>query len=327
MMAFNVADGSLAWSFDLIPTGTETGADTWETPGSARARRRRRVGHVRARSRDRHAVRSGRQSRVPTTNKGMRPGANLFTISTVALDARTGKLKWWYQLRPNDDHDWDNTTVSLFDAGGRKLVATGGKEGILHVVDRDDGKLVFKLPMTTRAQPRRAAHAGGRARVPGGRRPMERRRAQPEDRSALRQRDRLVHACSSSDRSRSGSRPIPYTGLANGWGTNDPIDKMVGLDQRRRSEDRQDGVARAYARRRCTRRSRPPPATCCSPAICYGNFLALDARNGKTLYSFDTGGPIAGGVVTYEQKGKQYVAVASGPQRRIDPAARAARRS
>ena len=35
-----------------------------------------------------------------------------------------------------------------------------------------------------------------------------------------------------------------------------------------------------------------------------GNFLALDARNGKTLYSFNTGGPIAGGVITYEQKGK-----------------------
>ena len=43
-----------------------------------------------------------------------------------------------------------------------------------------------------------------------------------------------------------------------------------------------------------------------------GNFLALDARDGKTLYSFDTGGPIAGGVITYEVKGKQYVAVASG---------------
>lgn len=43
-----------------------------------------------------------------------------------------------------------------------------------------------------------------------------------------------------------------------------------------------------------------------------GNFLVLDARDGKELYRFDTGGPIAGGVVTYEQKGKQYVAVASG---------------
>ena len=43
-----------------------------------------------------------------------------------------------------------------------------------------------------------------------------------------------------------------------------------------------------------------------------GNFLVLDARDGKELYRFDTGGPIAGGVITYEQKGKQYIAVASG---------------
>ncbi|MEJ2008606.1 MAG: hypothetical protein P8Z30_10710 [Acidobacteriota bacterium] len=43
-----------------------------------------------------------------------------------------------------------------------------------------------------------------------------------------------------------------------------------------------------------------------------GNFLALDARNGKVLYRFNTGGPIGGGVVTYEEGGKQYVAVMSG---------------
>ena len=39
--------------------------------------------------------------------------------------------------------------VSLFDSDGRKLVATAGKQGVLHVVSRQDGKLVFKLPMTT----------------------------------------------------------------------------------------------------------------------------------------------------------------------------------
>ena len=37
----------------------------------------------------------------------------------------------------------------------------------------------------------------------------------------------------------------------------------------------------------------------------------LDARSGKELSRFNTGGPIAGGIVTYQQGGKQYVAVAS----------------
>jgi PQQ enzyme repeat len=42
------------------------------------------------------------------------------------------------------------------------------------------------------------------------------------------------------------------------------------------------------------------------------DFLAIDATNGKTLYSFNTGGSIGGGVISYELKGKQYVAAMSG---------------
>jgi glucose dehydrogenase len=43
-----------------------------------------------------------------------------------------------------------------------------------------------------------------------------------------------------------------------------------------------------------------------------GNFLVFDAANGRELYRFYTGGPIAGGVITYARGGRQYVAVASG---------------
>ena len=43
-----------------------------------------------------------------------------------------------------------------------------------------------------------------------------------------------------------------------------------------------------------------------------GDFLAMDARDGNVLYRFNTGGGIGGGVVTYQEAGKQYVAVMSG---------------
>jgi alcohol dehydrogenase (cytochrome c) len=43
-----------------------------------------------------------------------------------------------------------------------------------------------------------------------------------------------------------------------------------------------------------------------------GDFLVLDAASGKELYRFQTGGPIGGGVVSYEARGKQYIAVMSG---------------
>ena len=43
-----------------------------------------------------------------------------------------------------------------------------------------------------------------------------------------------------------------------------------------------------------------------------GDFIVLDARSGDVLYRFNTGGPIGGGIVTYEIDGKQYVGVMSG---------------
>jgi alcohol dehydrogenase (cytochrome c) len=43
-----------------------------------------------------------------------------------------------------------------------------------------------------------------------------------------------------------------------------------------------------------------------------GDFIALDARSGRVLYRFNTGGPMNGGVVSYSVRGKQYIAVASG---------------
>jgi alcohol dehydrogenase (cytochrome c) len=43
-----------------------------------------------------------------------------------------------------------------------------------------------------------------------------------------------------------------------------------------------------------------------------GHFIALDATTGKVLHRFQTGGPIAGGLISYEAGGKQHVAVMSG---------------
>jgi alcohol dehydrogenase (cytochrome c) len=42
------------------------------------------------------------------------------------------------------------------------------------------------------------------------------------------------------------------------------------------------------------------------------DFLVIDTRDGKTLYRFNTGGSVGGGVISYELGGKQYVATTSG---------------
>jgi len=309
MMAFKVEDGTLAWAFDLIPRGNETGASSWEKADSAEhGGGAAWVTYALDRATGTLFVPVGNPG--PDYHKDMRPGANLFTISTVALDARTGTLKWWYQLRPNDDHDWDATVVSLFDVGNRKLVATAGKEGILHVVNRDDGKLVFKLPMTTllnhdvpitkegvRVCPVAGVQWNGPAWSPAT--------------QLL-----YVNAIDWCTVFRLGPDPtwvatVPYTGLGNGWGSNDAIEKWAGwinaVDPRTgRMAWRVKWATPMYAG------ITPTAGNVLFTGDLNGNFLALDARNGQTLYSFNTGGPIAGGVITYEQGGRQYIAVASG---------------
>ncbi|HTO45302.1 MAG TPA: PQQ-binding-like beta-propeller repeat protein [Burkholderiales bacterium] len=309
MMAFKVEDGSPLWTFDLTPAGGDTGANTWDKPGTA-MRGGGAAWVTYALDRDTGTLFVPVGNPGPDYNNTMRPGANLFTISVVALDARSGKLKWWYQLRPNDDHDWDATVVSLFDAGGRKLVAAAGKEGILHVVGREDGKLVFKLPVTTllnhdvpitpegvRVCPVAGVQWNGPAYSPA---------------TGL----LYVNAIDWCTFFKLGPDPtweatVPYTGLANGWGTNDPISKWRGWIN---AVDPKTGKM-AWRIKRATpmyAALTPTAGNVLFTGDLNGNFLALDARNGKTLYSFDTGGPIAGGIVTYEQDGRQYVAVASG---------------
>jgi len=309
LMAFKVADGSLAWAFDLIPLGDATGANTWEKPGSAEhGGGAAWVTYALDRETGTLFVPVGNPG--PDYHKDMRPGANLFTISTVALDARTGKVKWWYQLRANDDHDWDATVVTLFDAGGRKLVATAGKEGILHVVGRDDGKLVFKLPMTTVLNHDAPITAEGVRVCPVAGVQWNGPAYSPVTGLLY------VNAIDWCTVFRLGPDPkwvatIPYTGLANGWGSNDPTTQWSGWIN---AVDPKSGKMawRIHTPTPMYAALTPTAGNVLFTGDLNGNFLALDARNGKTLYSFDTGGPIAGGIVTYERNGRQYVAVASG---------------
>jgi outer membrane protein assembly factor BamB len=79
-----------------------------------------------------------------------RPGPNLYTNSMVKLDARTGKMQWYYQQTPHDVYDWDfQNSPILTSAGGRKLAIGSGKSGVVVAVDAETGKPVWKRPVGT----------------------------------------------------------------------------------------------------------------------------------------------------------------------------------
>ena len=81
----------------------------------------------------------------PDLDGSVRPGDNLFTDGMVAIDATTGKTRWYYQTVPHDVWDLDATSPSVVtELGGKKVVVHAGKTGWLYIVDAATGKLVRK---------------------------------------------------------------------------------------------------------------------------------------------------------------------------------------
>ncbi|HKZ12760.1 MAG TPA: PQQ-binding-like beta-propeller repeat protein [Solirubrobacterales bacterium] len=77
-----------------------------------------------------------------------RPGPNLYTDSMVKLNAKTGKLEWYYQATPHDVYDWDfQDPPILATIGGRQVAIGSGKSGLVIAVDAKTGKLIWKAPV------------------------------------------------------------------------------------------------------------------------------------------------------------------------------------
>jgi glucose dehydrogenase len=81
----------------------------------------------------------------PDLDGSVRPGDNLYTDGVVAIDATSGKTKWYYQTVPHDV--WDLDAVSppvVTKLGSQKVVVHAGKTGWVYVLDAASGKLVRK---------------------------------------------------------------------------------------------------------------------------------------------------------------------------------------
>jgi PQQ-dependent dehydrogenase (methanol/ethanol family) len=87
----------------------------------------------------------------PDTDPEERQGRNLYTNSVIALDAKTGKFRWYFQFTPWDTHDWDATQpLVLVDANWhgkpRQLLLSAQRSGIFYVLDRTNGQFLLAKP-------------------------------------------------------------------------------------------------------------------------------------------------------------------------------------
>ena len=145
--AWDVRTGKLDWTFHSIPRPGETGSDTWEGDAWKNRSGANVWGFF---SIDVQRGILYMPFGEPTTDYwgGDRKGANLFGTSLVAVDAMTGKLKWYFQAVHHDTWDYDlSSPPVLFDVkhGNQTIpaVAQITKMSFVYILDRVTGKPIY----------------------------------------------------------------------------------------------------------------------------------------------------------------------------------------
>lgn len=143
--AYDARTGRLIWTFYTVPAPGEFGSDTWPKDSDAWTHGGAAVWQTPAVDPGLGMLYFSTGNPGPNLNGSVRPGDNLFTVSIVALDARTGKYRWHFQQVHHDIWDYDSPNpVILFDAvvGGRmrKGLAEVSKTGWAYILDRQTGK-------------------------------------------------------------------------------------------------------------------------------------------------------------------------------------------
>jgi alcohol dehydrogenase (cytochrome c) len=307
--AYDARTGRELWRFNTIPTGKERGAETWLHPLSAKSGG---GGVWGAMSLD---VSTG-ELFVPVGNpwpdidKGYRPGRNLFTDSIVALDAQTGALKWWHQVTPADWQDMDLVAAPVLyrDGEGRDILAFAGKDGYVTALDRESHKPLFRTPVTTVEAYHKGATPEGVRICPGYAGGVE-WNGPTLDRLSGTLVTGAVDACFIV---KSGKPTQKYVaGALNFGGSVKPDGPITGWVT---SVDSQTGQVRwqYHAEKPVIAAVTPTAGGVTFAGDLAGHLLVFNSKTGELVAKVQTGGALAGGVVTYEARGKQYVAFASG---------------
>ena len=308
VMAFDAESGHELWRFNTIPMGNDVGANTWKKPETAKTGGGGVWGAMTLDI-------SARELFVPVGNPwpdlvtGYRPGDNLFTNSIVVLDALTGQLKWWHQVAPADFKDLDLVAAPVIfrTEGARDYLIIGGKDGYVTGVDRDTRKQVFRTAVTTVEDLVKAPSKEPQRLCPGYAGGVE------WNGPAL---DKLnntlivgaVDVCfivklSDSFTYKPGEAEFGGTiendGTGSGWIT--ALESTTGKIKWQYHTEKPvvAGIT-------------PTAGGVTFAGDLSGTLFAFDSQNGKVLHKVNTGGAMAGGVVTYEINGKQYLAFASG---------------
>ena len=234
-----------------------------------------------------------------------RPGDNLYTDCILALNAKTGDLKWYFQFTPHDLKDRDATEPnvlidSVYAGKPSKLLLHADRNGFFYVLDRTHGELLLAKPFLRRVDWASSIGPDGRPVVTDPRGcPSD---AANWDSTAFSPETRLYYFMALEE---CVGKPTAYpdqTGQRYLRAVNIDTGDIVW-------EIPQPGPARA--------KTWTGVLATAGGLVFYGQpnggFAAVDQRDGKTLWQFPTNVRMKASPMTFTVGGNQYVAIAAGP--------------
>ncbi len=324
--AYDAKTGKRAWRFWTVPGPGEPGnetwsGDSWKTGGAP-------TWVTGAYDPQANLVYWGTGNPGPDFVGDDRQGDNLYSDSIVALDADTGKLKWYFQFTPHDVLDMDANQVPVlldaeFRGRPRKLVLFANRNGFYYVLDRLTGEFLVGKQFARQNWAKELDDKG---------RPIWNPEATPSEKGALVypdddgtanwfspslnlktglfyqnvrekgaiQRRTRVKPTYESGRLYMGASRLPIPG-EEPWGALRALDWKTGETK---------WEFRVHT---------PPWCGVLSTAgnlvfsgTMEGDFFALDAVSGKLLWRIETGGAIWANPISYLSEGKQYIVVSAG---------------
>jgi alcohol dehydrogenase (cytochrome c) len=326
--AFDAETGKRVWRWNAIPKPGEPGSETWS--GDSWKTAGGDTWLTGSYDPALNLIYWGIGNPAPDFDGDVRKGDNLYTECMVALDADTGKLKWYFQFTPHDVHDWDAVEIPVlvdarYEGQPRKLLVQANRNGYYYVLDRTNGKYLHGTPFVKLLNWADGLTADGHPiRVRGVEPTVQGNKVCPATAGATNWMSPAYNpdtnyfyvvaqegcgiSYKAADKFRGGGLPFMATGYVES--PQEPWQMHV------RALDLTTGKLMWNYKQIGSRRYGAGLLSTAGGLLFAGDdqgFLtALDAATGKPLWHFNTGNAISASPMAYSFQGSEYIALMSG---------------
>ena len=325
--AYSQATGKEVWRFWTVPAPGEPGSETWKGKGIEHGGAVAWFTGVYDAETDTVFWQAGNPGE--DYNGDDRGGDDLYSDCLLALDAKTGKLKWHYQTTPHDLWDWDTTETPLvidaeWQGQPRKLLVQGNRNGFFYVFDRTNGKLLLAKQFIKELTWATGIGPDGRPIKVAGQEPSAKgTRVCPSQDGATNwyspsynPATGLFYMQTNEKCSIYSKRPAEWEAGHAFLGGAQRVDPSVKPQRILRALDLKTGAVKWEIPQVGGANSWGGTLATATGLVFFGEdsgaFAAADAVTGKTLWMFPTNANWKASPMVYQFDGKEYIGVAAG---------------